>query len=59
MGKVMDRTLLTPKEIETLELAKQGLSWAQIAEKLHVSRETVGSRLASARIRIRAKERQQ
>jgi len=54
--KSMDRTLFTPKEIEVLELSKQGLTHAQVAEKLGISRWTVASRLESIRIRMRAKE---
>jgi DNA-binding CsgD family transcriptional regulator len=59
MGKTMDRTQCTQKELEALELARQGLTWAQIAEKLGISIWTVASRLESARIRMKAKERQQ
>jgi len=58
MYKTMDRTQCTPKEIEALELANQGFTRAQIAEKLHISIWTVASRLESARIRKEAKEHQ-
>ena len=55
--KYRDRAQLTPCEIEALELQKQGLTYKQIADKLHISLGTVRTRMKSARQRIKAKER--
>jgi DNA-directed RNA polymerase specialized sigma24 family protein len=50
------RTELTPQEAEAVELQRQGFTYQQIAEKLHIVKGTVQRRLKSARLRQRVKE---
>lgn len=54
--KHRDRTELTPREIEMLDLQKRGLTHDQISQELGISRGTVNAHILSAHSRIRAKE---
>ncbi len=58
MGKTkhIDRTKLTPREAEVLALRDKGLSYEEIAEKMHISAGTASNKAGSARKRLRAKE---
>ena len=46
---MIDNTQLTPKQIEALELQKQGLTYQQMADKLGITPEAVSFRLMRAR----------
>lgn len=55
----LDKTLLSPREIEVQALRESGLTVAEIAEQLGLGRGTVGNYLRSIRDRAEgAKERQ-
>lgn len=46
---MIDKAQLTPKQIEALELQKQGLTYQQMAERLGITPEAVSFRLMRAR----------
>jgi DNA-binding CsgD family transcriptional regulator len=49
---MIDKVQLTPKQIEAMELQRQGFTYQQIADKLGITREAVSYRLTNARRRI-------
>lgn len=46
---MIDKAQLTPKQIEALELQKQGLTYQQMADRLGITPEAVSYRLMHAR----------
>ena len=54
--KHRDRTELTPRETEMLELQKRGLTYDQISQELGISIGTIKAHILSANLRLRAKE---
>lgn len=49
---MIDKAQLTPKQIEALELQKQGFTYQQIADRLDITIGAVSYRLTNARRRI-------
>jgi DNA-binding CsgD family transcriptional regulator len=54
--KHRDRTELTPREIEMLDLQKKGFTYDQISQELGISIGTIKAHILSAHLRIRAKD---
>ena len=54
--KHRDRTELTPRELEMLDLQKQGLTYDQISQELGISIGTIKAHILSANLRLRAKD---
>ena len=54
--KHRDRTELTPRETEMLELQKRGLTYDQISQELGISIGTIKAHILSANLRLRAKD---
>lgn len=54
-----DRTQLTPKEQEVVDLQEQGLSYSKIGKRLGITRGTVAAHILSARSRMKAKKYQE